>query len=94
MSKKSRLWQEFRPRQHHEAGEQPDAVRSGSHRFSPNSGSKHTGAIPVKLPLGGGQALGRAGGELPGGSGLLLQQSQDILEDLPVQVPLGALAGQ
>ncbi len=30
------------------------------------------------------QALGRAGGELPGGPGRILQQRQDILEDLPV----------
>jgi hypothetical protein len=50
-------------------------------------------SLRVTLPLGRGQLLGRAGGELPGGPGLLIQQSQDILEDLPVQVPLGALAG-
>ena len=78
----------------HWVGGQLGAVRAGSHRFCPNSGSIPTGAIPVILPLGGGQALGRAGSELPGGFGLLLQQGQDILEDLPVKVPLGALASQ
>jgi hypothetical protein len=84
MSQKSRLGQEFRLGLHHKVGKQLDALRSGSHSFSPDPGSRHTGADPVKLPLGGSQALGRAGGELRSGFGLLLQQSQDILEDLPV----------
>jgi hypothetical protein len=69
---------------HHKVRVQPDAVKSCRYRFCPNSGSKQTWANAVKLPLGGGQALGRAGSKLPGGFGLLLQQSQDILEDLPV----------
>ena len=94
MSKKSSCGKRSGPGLHHEVGEQPDAVRSGCHSFSPNYGSRLTGAIAAKLPFGGGQALGRAGGELPGGFGCLLQQSQDILKDLPVQVPLGPLAGQ
>jgi hypothetical protein len=69
-------------RLHLGVGDQVGAVRSGSHTISLNSRSKRTGANSVKLPLGGGQALGRAGGELPGGPGLLLQQSQDILSGM------------
>ena len=68
----------------HVGGDQSEAVRRRRQRFSPNSGSKPAGGIAVTLPLGGGQTLGRAGGELPGNTGFLLQQRYDILEDLPV----------